>query len=374
MRERGVLLTGSTGFLGGDLLPRLLASRPGAPIYCLMRSSKKNPLEARRGALLEWADLSADEAERVIAVDGDLTAGDLGLGERRAELAAQVKEIFHTAATTRFDMELEEARRVNLYGVAHLISFVRESARAGGFRRLNHVSTAYVMGESGSGNGGRPDFRNTYEESKWEAERLLDAVRGEVPVTCYRPSIIVGDSRTGRTLHFRVLYEPIKWVYLGGMTVLPCQPSVRLDVVPVDFVCDAILAIAECEDAIGRTYPITSGDAGAISIREFTELAVRYGNEWQREVGEPLTAPPKLVTSEHLETLSSSERKAFEKILAAADQLAQGYLPYMLVEQVFECPETRAALAGTGIVCPPLREYMRAIIRYASEHRYGVRS
>src|SRR5207249_2624688 len=132
--------------------------------------------------------------------------------------AGNVSEIYHSAACTRFDQKLEQARRINLKGTENVLNFARRARQSGNFMRLHHVSTAYIAGnrtgvikEDDLDYG--QDFFNTYEQSKYETELMLERARAEVPITIYRPSIIVGDSRTGRTLHFFVLYEPMKWVY-----------------------------------------------------------------------------------------------------------------------------------------------------------------
>jgi thioester reductase-like protein len=365
-----ILLTGATGFVGGELLPRLLAARPDARVICLMRA-RKAPVEVRRRELLDWAGVSREDWERVVALEGTLLADDLGLGEGRAELARDVDEIFHSAASTRFDLPLDVARDANCSGLARLLAFASEAQARGGLRRLHHVSTAYAEGRPGTGEDEAGRFRNSYEQSKWEGEQLL--LGSEVPTTCYCPSIIVGDSKTGRTRHFRVLYDPIKWVYLAGLDALPCRPKVRLDVVPIDYVCDALIAIAAREDSAGRTYRLTGGERAAISIEEFARLAILHGNEWQAEVGEELTPMPDLISPEQLEHTTGDERKGLEAIFAATDQVASDHLPYMLEEQLFPSPETDEALAGTGITCPPLRDYMRPLIRYGSVERYGAK-
>lgn len=367
---KSMLLTGATGFVGGELLPRLLAARPDAHVVCLMRA-RKGSVEERRRQVLEWAGVSPEDSERVVAVEGSLVDDDLGLGEGREKLAQDVDEIFHSAASTRFDLPLEDAREVNCRGLARLLAFAREAHERGGLRRLHHVSTAYAEGRAGRADDDGGRFRNHYEQSKWEGEQLLHD--SELPTTCYRPSIIVGDSQTGRTRHFRVLYDPIKWVYLGGIKALPCRPEVRLDVVPVDYVCDALMAIAAREDSVGQTYRLTAGERASISIEEFAKLTVLHGNEWQAEVGEELTPMPALISPEQLEHATGDERKGLEAVFAAADQVAKDHLPYMLEEQLFPSPETDAALAGTDIFCPPLREYMRTVVRYGSINGYGAR-
>ncbi len=211
----GVLLTGATGFIGGELVPRLLRRDDAPTVYCLVRARDAEQLEARRRALLAWSAIDATAADRVVAIAGDVTRERLGLGDAYDRLAERVHEIYHAAASTKFDLALEDARAVNCDGAAHVLAFALAARDAGGLRRVHHVSTAYVAGRcagviSEAEVPDRPNFRNTYEQTKWESEQILDPARAEVAITRYRPSIVVGDSHTGRTLHFRVLYDPMR--------------------------------------------------------------------------------------------------------------------------------------------------------------------
>jgi long-chain acyl-CoA synthetase len=299
--DGAILLTGATGFLGGELLARLLSSRPGARMHCLVRARDEAHLEQRRRELLTWAGIADADAPRVVAVAGALEQPDLGLGVAYPELAERVTEVFHTAASTRLDLPLDEARRLNTRGAEHVLQFARAAQRTGGLQRLHHVSTAFVLARPGAEPG---RFRNSYEQSKWEAEQTLERAQSELAITCYRPSIVMGDSRSGRTPHFRVLYEPIRWVYTGQTKLLPVRPDLRVDVVPVDYVCDAILELAGREDGAGKTYPLTAGPDRAISVAEMIDLAVKAGNAYHAEIGLGPTPEPEIVSPEILERTS----------------------------------------------------------------------
>lgn len=375
---RGILLTGATGFIGGELLARLLARHPHARVYCLIRARDAEQLAARRAALLAWAGIDGEAAGRVVAVAGDVARERLGLGGAHDGLAARVDEIYHAAASTKFDLDLGEARAVNRDGAAHVLAFARRARAAGGLRRLHHVSTAYVAG----GRGGvlaegdvpaAPEFRNTYERTKWEAEELLDPARCDVPATCYRPSIVVGDSRTGRTLHFRVLYDPMRWVYSGKIAVLPCRPEVRLDVVPVDWVCDALLALAARDDTQGGTYHLTSGPEGALAIGEIVERAVEAGNAYHREIGAPPIERPTIVSPDAPSSGSPEERARLAQLFALGQGVMRAHVPYMLTEQLFDPRRTRAALRGAVGAAPPLGSYFDRIVRFGIERGFSTR-
>ena len=345
--DGAILLTGATGLVGGELLPRLLAAAPAVTVHCLVRARDRAELERRASELVAGAGLTRESIARVRVHAGDMGAPDLGLGSSRAALAREVRSVVHTAASTRFDLDLADARRRNVQGTAHVLDF----ARAAG-AHLHHVSTAYVVGD------GRGGFHNSYEQSKSESEALVLGATGELPVTVYRPSIIVGDSRTGRTQHFRVMYDPFKWVIYGKTSLLPCRPQVRIDVVPVDWVCDSVVALGGRADARGRSHLLSCGAAGAASIGEILARAEPIVNGWLRERGQPPVAVPRIVSPDD----ASSEHA---QLFAAGAAVMRTHVPYMLDEILFPpAPELPAA--------PPLARILDVLLPYALERRFGL--
>jgi nucleoside-diphosphate-sugar epimerase len=362
--ESALLLTGATGFVGAELLPRWLAARPETTVHCLARARDPAELARRRERILAWGRIPERDARRVRFHAGDVSEPDLGLGDRYGALAREVDEVVHAAASTRFDLTVDESRRINVGGLERVVAFARAAGARGGLRRLHYVSTAYAKAEPGAV---EPTFRNAYEQSKCEAEQLLARTTEDLPVSCYRPSIIVGDSRTGRTPHFRVLYEPIKWVYYGKTDVLPCRPEVRLDVVPIDWVCDAIVELAAMPGSECRAYPLCCGPDKAISIAEIIEIALESGNACLRELGEPEVAAPRVVTPEDVEAASGEARERLEQIWSVGSEVLRAYAPYMLEEQLFDSAPLPSRIAAR---CPALRDYLPVLIRYTADTMY----
>ncbi len=367
--DGGILLTGATGLVGGELLPRLLAATPDSTVYCLVRGRDRADLERRGQELVRSVGrvpMRPSDVSRIRVVSGDVTAPDLGLAPvTRASLSRDVRAVVHTAASTRFDLELEEARRINVAGARHVLDFAREAGA-----HLHHVSTAYVAGDRAGVFGvrdsdSRPPFHNAYEASKWEAEQLVRGAMGDLRVTVYRPSIIVGDSQSGRTPHFRVLYDPFKWVIYGKTSLLPCRPDVRVDVVPVDWVCDALVALGARPESVGATWSLSAGPERALSIAEILTRAEPIVNGWLASHGQPTVAVPRIVSPDDATPELAS-------LFALGAQVMRTHVPYMLREILFDTRETDAALAGTGVSCPPLAEYLAILLEYALEHRFGT--
>src|SRR4051794_2759071 len=220
LRERdAVLISGVTGFVGAAVLARYL-ERTDRPIVALARAGGASAAEERvRAVLHDLYEPGRAEvyARRCTAVAADTPLPGLGLGAAdREDVAQSVNEIVHCAASVSFDQPLAEARAVNVDGAAQIAELAELCGRRGGeLRRLAHVSTAYVAGEHDgvfTEDDVGPDrgFRNTYEQTKHEAEALLRTSSGRLPLQIVRPSIVVGDATTGWTRAFNVMYWPLQ--------------------------------------------------------------------------------------------------------------------------------------------------------------------
>jgi thioester reductase-like protein len=377
----GVLLTGATGLVGQAMLGRLLAHDPEATVYCLVRADDHLVLRQRRDALLGVAKVAPADVARVVVVAGDVERPGLGLVDA-ADLAARVDVVVHAAANTRFDLSIDAARTVNVGAARNVVEFALLADRVGGCRRLHHVSTAYVAGAAAGVIANPPleplgGFRNTYEQSKWEAELVVRDAGDHLRTTISRPSIIVGDSHTGATPHFRVLYEPMKWIYFNSRSdgaaysnkltnVLPCRPDVRLDVVPVDYVADAIVALTHADAAAGGVFHISAGAERALSIEETVDVMLDAGNEILTRDGQSPIERPTIVSPEML-----AESDELREIFELGEELMSAYMPYALQEQLFEPTATHDVLGAALAPCPHPRAYYPAIVEYAIANDYG---
>jgi thioester reductase-like protein len=366
-RRDGLLLSGATGFLGTELLARYL-QRTDREIFAIVRADDDAHAQERMHETLESAFGTAEAfSARVRALAGDMTLPGLGLDPQVArEVADGVDEIVHGAAAVSFDLDLAQARAINVQGTREMLALAELCQRRGGLRRFTYISTAYVAGRH-KGRFGEDDldvgqrFRNAYEQSKFESEQLVRAHAGELPITVVRPSIIVGDSATGWTASFNVLYWPTRALARGAFPVLPARRRSPVDVVSVDYVADAVQALAAMPEAAGGTFHLTSA-RDATSIGELLALACD-----KLDVKAPPLIPPAL----YLRVLGpllgrlQPRRRAFL-------QAAATYVPYFAVRAEFDDSRARAAL-GAQVRPKPLGEYYGQIIDYALQTRWGAR-
>jgi thioester reductase-like protein len=361
-----ILLTGATGFLGMDALARLI-EREDEQVVVLVRASDQDGARERlRGTLAQLYDDPPPACERVTAVRGDLLEPGLGLSRPdRRRLIASVDRIIHCAASISFELALEDAREINVGGVARVLELAREIASGGSLRRLVHVSTAYVSGRH-AGEFGEQDldvgqeFRNTYERSKHEAERLLrgaasspassrDGEGGELPLAVARPSIVVGHSASGWTSAFNVLYWPMRAFERGLLKEVPAREDSIVDFVPIDYVTDGVLALLDDEAARG-TYNLVAGES-ALSAGELVALH---------------------------SSVSGRPPVRFAPVGDAADAggLPAGtetFVPYFDVRCRFNDDRARGVLARAGVERPDPRDYLARLVAYAHLAAWGKR-
>jgi thioester reductase-like protein len=344
-----VFLTGATGFLGMEVLARLLEAGD-REVVCLVRAADDAAADDRlHGVLGALYRDPSNHHDRVRAVAGDVTLPGLGLENgARTALAEEVGAVLHCAASIAFDLPLEEARKINVEGTREVIGFARECKALGRLERFVHVSTAYVSGKyEGTFRERQLDagqeFRNTYEQTKWEAEHVVRDASDLSPAIA-RPSIVMGESDTGWTPAFNVLYWPLRAFSRGLFNEIPSLPSAHVDIVPVDYVADGLVALLDNHEE--GVFNLVSGrDAPMAS--EVVELACHRFDR-------PL---PKVV----------------EGAGADGDDHGAVYLPYFDMEIVFDDARARAILEPAGIRPPRLTDYFDRLIDYAEAVRWGKR-
>jgi long-chain acyl-CoA synthetase len=344
-----VLLTGATGFLGMEILARLI-ERDDVEVICLVRAPSKEAARKRLdGVYAQLYEEPPAAVARVSVVTGDVSVDGLGLaGADRDELLSRVTSIVHCAASISFDLPLETARETNTVGPARMLELARALAERGQLHRHVHVSTAYVAGryhghfrevDLDLGQG----FRNTYEQSKFAGEQAVARAADGLPLVVARPSIVVGDSRTGWTPVFNVIYWPLRAFSRGLLDEVPVDPQGVADIVSIDYVAQALIALLELDEVSGNVHLVAG--SSALTNSELIELAASH-------FGRPA---PRLTAD------------------ASTPDQAGVYLPYFGIEATLDDDHARALLAPLGIEPAPLRDYFTRIIDYAERSRWGKR-
>ena len=348
MSDPAVFFTGFPGFLGSALLERVLARGDG-PVACLVQSQHAETAK-RRAREIEDAVGTADA---VRLYEGDITEPDLGLDSEPADFDP-VREVYHLAAVYDLGVDRDLAEAVNVRGTEHVLSF----AETVGVERFHYVSTCYVSGRydgvfTGTDLREGQSFNNHYEATKYRAEvavqeRMADGLRA----TIYRPSIVVGDSRTGETEKFDGPYNLLRLLLaqprrLSVAFTLPGARDAELNVVPRDFVVDAIAILSDRPDAVDEVYQLC--DPAPLPVPRFVDvLADATGHRTVRLPTAKSIARP--VTG------------ALERLSIHVDPHALDYLNH---PTRYACPATTRALAGTGVEAPPFESYVDELVDFA---------
>ena len=378
-RPSHVLLTGGTGFLGSHLAAALLER--GYRVTLLARGRNGTSPERRVDGLLNWHGIGDGHRERLRVVEADIGRPGLGLSAGEASrLAGETDEIIHCASDTSFaERRRAEIEAANVGGLENVLEIV--SASRASFFHL--ISTAYVAGKASGfcpeAPVDPPAFTNPYEETKCRAESLVRARCRErgIRLSVYRPSVVCGDSRTGRSLLFNAVYYPVRTVLFlkdvflkdlkdrGGKRAaamgvsLDRDGSVRLpirigfgqgegvNIVPVDHFTAAFLGLMEAGDG-GATYHVVNPRPTRIDelVAYTTEMFGLRGIE----------AVPDA-------ELDGGPRGPLESLF---DATIEAYRPYMRDRRVFGREVSGPILERLGLACPAFDyEIFRKCMVYA---------
>ena len=349
-----VFFTGFPGFLGVELLPRVLARRAGDEATCLVQP-KFAELARRRAA--DLAAARPELAGRIRLVEGDVTRPGLGLADPAAA-ASDVAEVFHLAAIYDLSVARDVGMKVNVEGTKNVLDF---AARSGRLSRFQYVSTCYVSGRH-PGTFTEADlelgqqFNNYYEETKYLAEvEVRRRMKEGLPATIYRPAITVGDSATGATQKYDGPYFIIQWVLRQmRIAVVPTvgDLSTQVNVVPRDFVVSALSHLAGLEASRGKTYQLA--DPSPLRVSEML-------GELERATGQRLLKIPLPVN-----VAKGAIRRVpgvYELMRIPADAI-----DYFVQPTRYDTRNTQADLAGSGIACPPFASYVDRLVEFVRAH------
>jgi thioester reductase-like protein len=360
-------LSGGTGVVGSAIANQLL-EKPANRITLLIRAESDAHLASRLSELFRfWEREPGATRERLTALRGDTSLPQFGLPPDVFEqLCQQCTHIIHCAALVRMNLPLEDARRSSV-GAAENVVRLAECARAHGV--LQKVEFLSTVGVGGRRSGRLPErilhetrtFHNTYEHAKAEAETYVaERIAEGLPVTLHRPSMVVGDSVTGRVMRFQIFYHLVE--FLTGTRTLGMFPRfghTRLDLVPVDYVAAAVVWSSGQAATAGRVLHLCSGPEGSIPIGEL-QAAVRAACRAAGRTLPPVIALPIAAFRGAVRVIGTLSPPGLTRAIATLPI----FLDYLAEDQSFENQATRRLLGDHGIVLPPVESYLRNVLAY----------
>lgn len=345
-------LTGFPGFIAGRLVERLASAE--TQFFLLVQPQF---VEKAKRDIEEIAAKTGTPLENFAIIEGDITQKDLGISEADLEIVRdETTDVFHLAAIYDLAVSKDLAFRVNVEGTRNVNEFARSLPN---LRRYNYISTCYVAGKR-TGEiletelEHRAGFRNFYEESKYVAETEVEKLKDDLPVTIFRPSVVVGDSVGGETAKYDGIYYLI--LYLRKAPALlrfinVGNDAVKLNLVPVDFVVEGIAALAKDKNAIGKTVALADPDP--LTTKQLFDT-IAEALTGKRSVWTP---PAKLVES----SLSLP-------VSPPITGLPLFGVPYFFLRQTYDTSVAERLLETHNVACPNFRDYVKNLLKFVEKH------
>jgi thioester reductase-like protein len=350
-RDASVLLTGYPSLVARAVCGEIVRSDPGARVTAVVRSKLLEDARVVHDALPH------DQRKRVRLIEGDAAAIDLGLsGVEFKQVSREVTRIHHCAEVTYLGVDRATAEHVNVNGTREILELAGACSRLDG---LVYHSTAQVSGDRRGTvyerelNVGQ-SFRTVVEETKARAEKLVRGAMDRIPAAIVRPATIVGDSGTGEVDRFDGPYLLILLVVTSPPDLalpLPGRGDEALNLVPIDWVAKAAVAIGREPRARGKTFHLV--DPQPLAARRVFELVARAGGRRSPRGSIPANFAKALLRAPGLERIAKSPR---------------AFLETMTTPVTYDARETEALLPELGVpACPPLESYVERLVTFVQQ-------
>ena len=359
-----IFLTGSTGYIGAHVAANLLQDH-GASLNVLVRARDSHEAEVRLWHALQlhldFPRFYEHLQTRVRVFRGDLTTSDFGLARDDYDrLIHTTDSVIHCAASLNRKSE-KSCLNVNLRGTLEVLQLAMRVHHYHGLRRFSHVSTVAVAGkrqdevvtEDKSIDWNRSDY-DPYARTKKFCEHMIRQLLPEVPITIFRPSIVLGDSRRAETTQFDMVKA---FVFLAGLPVLPFRPSDKVDIVNVDFVADAIATLHQREQTRFDTYHLSSGRESQ-TFRELTN-ALAAAQQRRRPIFASVLERP---FTSGVNFLSNYKNK-----LSYGASLMKVFMPYLVWNTVFDNTRVVSELGRKPV---PFSQYSFPLLKFSRETNF----
>jgi nucleoside-diphosphate-sugar epimerase len=362
-RERTVLVTGATGSIGPAVLAQLLP-RAGS-VVVLMRPGREG-VRARSDWLVR-AISGHDPAapvERLTFVPGDLSQDGAALApEDHRRLNGEVTDVLHLAADTRFTLPLEQARAANLGTTLGVLRLVE------GFGRLRALAVASTLYVAGTRTGeileselADTEFVNTYERSKFEAERELRARMRDLPIAVFRIATLLGSAGTGEVRKPTAVHHALRLYFQGLVPMVPGDPSQVVELLDVEHAASAVARLLLDAFAPGTTFQVTAGPERGFTLEEMIGQAHRTFAELDPAWARRGIERPAIVSPATYALFERTVHQAADPSMTAVVRGMSTFLPQLTYPKRFDRRNTVAALPDWRP--PATRDYFSRVLSF----------
>jgi len=359
-----IFITGSTGYIGAHVVAGLLEGH-GDRLNLLVRAADEREAEVRLWRSLQlhlpFARFHDYLRSRIAIFRGDITQSSFGLpADEYARLAQSTDSVIHVAASLNRKSE-KACLNTNLRGTLEVVKLARAAHNHHRLRRFSHVSTVAVAGhrsnevvrEDEAVQWDRSDY-DPYARTKKFCEHMIRELLPDVQRTIFRPSIVLGDSRHAETTQFDMVRA---FVFLARLPVLPFRPTDHIDIVPVDYVSEAIVMLHQKPQPQHDIYHLSSG-TGSQTFRQLTD-ALSSAQRKRKPAYIPSLARPFSWTVNRLANQSGA--------LGRGASLLKVFWPYLVWNTVFD--NTRV-VAEMGRAPEPFSRYSYPLLKFSTENHF----
>lgn len=358
--EEGFFFTGFPGFICNQLMKQVIKpNHMDGVIYALVLPEMKLRAIEERNRLVRECGL---RDEQFVIIEGDITALSLGISPAtQTEIKDKIHYVFHLAAIYDLAVNKEVAFHVNVNGTKNVNKFVRGLPN---LKRYTYFSTGFIAGRR---EGKlyeheiiRPSrFKNYYEETKFEAEVLVEMLKKDLPVTIIRPGIVKGNTKTGETIKFDGPYFIMN--FIDRLRFLPFLPRLGeseavVNLVPIDYIVEATTYLSFHESGVGKTYHLT--DPSPYKVSELYEMLMEVLINKRPRGTIPLSAAQWGLSIKPLRRYLGVEKEA---------------LDYFSWLGQFDCTQAQLDLQGSGISCPNFKDGVPAMVTFYLKHKDNPR-
>src|SRR6266404_8174871 len=360
-----IFLTGSTGYIGAHIAAILL-DRHSDRLNLLVRAKTEHEAHARLWHALQlhldFPQVRDALETRISIFRGDLTDARFGLDDTEyTRLAGTTESVIHCAASLNRKSE-KSCLNVNLRGTLEVAQLARHAHDAHGLRRFSQVSTVAVAGtrsheivnEDSSIDWNRSDY-DPYARTKKFCEHMVRELLPDVQRTVFRPSIVLGDSRRAETTQFDMVRA---FVFLAGLPVLPFRSTDRIDIVPVDYVAESIVALHQKQNPMHEIYHLSSGPSSETFGQLTRALAEAAGKM------EPLYWPGLERPFSSAVNWLAEYRGEFGR----SASLLKVFMPYLVWDTVFD---NSRVVGEMGRAPESFSKYCYPLLRFSRDCRFS---